>query len=32
MEGFGRLANMFRRPPDKDQSERAPSAQAQPAE
>ncbi len=32
MEGFSRLANMFRRPPDKDQSERAPSAQAQPAE
>jgi len=32
MEGFSRLVDLVLRPPDKDQSERAPSAQAQPAE
>jgi len=32
MEGFRRLVNLFTRPPDAGKSERAPSAQAQPAE
>ncbi|RIA55599.1 branched-chain amino acid ABC transporter permease [Dichotomicrobium thermohalophilum] len=32
MEGFRRLVNLFTRPPDQGKSERAPAAQAQPAE
>jgi ABC-type branched-subunit amino acid transport system permease subunit len=32
MEGFRRLVRLFTRPPDEGQSERAPTAQAQPAE
>jgi len=32
MEGFRRLVNMFTRPPDAGKTERAPAAQAQPAE